>query len=94
MKSNQNTETVVTDPNLFTAADQLAEVLSAPAMPSTAIGVILSPEEIQNLDSTGILLTDDYLNQSDLNTMLSELSSDELKQLEESMNQIKLSKTL
>jgi predicted anti-sigma-YlaC factor YlaD len=94
MKSSRSIETVVTDPNLSTAADQLAEVLSAPATPSTAIGVVLSPEEIQNLDSTGILLTDDYLNQSDLNTMLSELTSDELKQLEESMNQIKLSKTL
>ena len=94
MKSNQSLETVVTDPNLSTAADQLAEVLSTPAKQSTAIGVILSQEEKQNLDSTGTLLTDDYLSQSDLNTILSELSSDELKLLEESMNRIKLSKIL
>jgi len=94
LKSNQSVETVVTDPNLSTASEQLAEVLSAPAKQSTAIGVILSQEEKQNLDSTGTLLTDDYLSQSDLNTVLNELSSDELKLLEESMNQIKLSKTL
>lgn len=94
LKPSQSLESVVTEPNLSTAADQLAEVLSAPAMQSTAIGVILSQEEKQNLDSTGTLLTDDYLSQSDLNSILSELSSDELKLLKESMNRIKLSKIL
>jgi predicted anti-sigma-YlaC factor YlaD len=91
---NQNTEITVTDPMLSSAADQLADALSAESTQSTAAGVILSEEEKQNLDLTVTLLAENYLNQKEISSILEDLNSEELKQLEENINKLKLATIL
>ncbi len=94
LKLNQSIEITVTDPNLSSSADQLAEVLSVEDNQPTAAGVMLSEEEKQNLDLTGTLLADDYLSRKEINSILYELNSEELKKLEESVNQLRLTNIL
>ncbi len=94
MKSNQNVEIAVADPNLSSSADQLADALSAESTQTSTGGVILSEEEKRNLDLTGTLLAEDYLSQKEIGSILDELSSEELKKLEENINQLKLTNIL
>jgi len=94
MESNQNVEMTVTEPVLSSAADQLADALSAESTQSKVTGVILSEEEKEDLDSTVTLLTENYLSQKEISFILDELNSDELKQLEESINKLKLATIL
>lgn len=91
---NQNVEMTVTDPIFSSAADQLADALSAESTQVTVAGVILSEEEKEDLDSTATLLTENYLSHKELSSILDELDSDELKQLEENINKLKLATIL
>ncbi|MFH1335577.1 MAG: zf-HC2 domain-containing protein [Candidatus Zixiibacteriota bacterium] len=91
---NQNMEITVTDPTFSSAADQLADALSAESTQSTATGVILSEEEKEKLDLTVSLLTENYLSQKEIGSILDELNSDELKQLEENINKLNLATIL
>jgi predicted anti-sigma-YlaC factor YlaD len=91
---NQNVEINVTDPMLSSAADQLADAISAESTQATVTGVVLSEEEKQELDSTATLLTENYLSRKEISSILDELNSDELKQLEENINKLKLATIL
>jgi predicted anti-sigma-YlaC factor YlaD len=91
---NQNLEITITNPILSSAADQLADVISADSTQVAVTGVILSPEEKENLDSTAVWLTENYLSHKEISTILEELNSDELKQLEENINKLKLATIL
>ncbi len=86
---NQNMEMTVTDPILSSAADRLADALSAESTQASVAGVVLSGEEKEDLDSTVIWLTENYLSHKEISSILDELNSDELKQLEDNINKLK-----
>ncbi len=71
----------VSDPSSYT--EQLAEMLSAQG--ELPLNVFLSNGETQDLELTEKILEQDLLSQKSLNSILIELSSEELKQLEESI---------
>jgi predicted anti-sigma-YlaC factor YlaD len=91
---SQNLEMTVTDPLLSSAADQLADVLSSDSVQATVAGAVLSEKEKEDLDSTVTLLTENYLSHREISSILDELNSEELKQLEENINKLKLATIL
>ncbi|MGB8657355.1 MAG: zf-HC2 domain-containing protein [Candidatus Zixiibacteriota bacterium] len=76
------------------SAEQLAEALSSKGEQSLPVEMVLSADERQNLDLADSLVADEYSSQRDLSSMLSELSQEELKQLEERISYLHTSDIL
>jgi hypothetical protein len=83
-------ESIISESDLTSSTDQLAEILSSPSVDSLAIDVFLSSEGEEELELTESILEEDYLSRNNLNTILSELSIQELKQIEESIKTLQV----
>ncbi len=78
----------LSDPDSYT--DQLAEVLSTAGAESTSVAALLADSQNQDLELAGQILDEDYLGESDLGSLLSELSLEELKQLEQNISDLQV----
>jgi anti-sigma factor RsiW len=86
----QALETSIALSNPNTYADQLAEVLSTAGTESTSVAALLTDSQNQDLTLAEQVLDEDYLGESDLGGLLSELSLEELKQLEQNISNIQV----
>jgi hypothetical protein len=66
----------------YTYTDQLAEVLLSQEDSYLPVEVLLSNDAVKDLDLAERVLEEDYIRETDLNSILSELSLEELRQLE------------
>jgi predicted anti-sigma-YlaC factor YlaD len=82
------TSIALSDPDSY--ADQLAEVLSTAGAESTSVAALLADSQNQDLTLAEQVLDEDYLGESDLGSLLSELSLEELKQLEQNINSLQV----
>lgn len=78
----------------YSYADQLAEVLSSQDEASLPVELLVSNGGVRNLDLAEKLLEEDYIQQSDPNSILSELSLEELRQLEADLKALDISDIL
>ena len=81
-------ETDIIPPELSSTSDQLAEMLLAEG--ETSLNELLSNGEGRQLDLIEGILEEDYLSQQSLNSVLSELDTEELKEIEESIRQLQV----
>jgi len=81
-------EIVLSPPELSSTTDELAEILFAEGEASLA--VLLSNGEGQQLDLIEGILEEDYLSQLSLNSVLNELDTEELKEIEESIKALQV----
>ncbi len=84
----EETTLALTDP--YTYADQLAEVVSSDSGGTLPVETLLADGGVEDLGLAEELLEEDYISQSDVNSMLSELSAEELKQLEQNIRTLKI----
>ncbi len=80
-------ESILPESDLFPYADQLAEVLSEEE--ELSIDAFLSNGEGEELELTERILEEDYLSEESVSSILSDLSVEELKQVEESIKTLK-----
>lgn len=92
LRSEQMEEVTFSTPELSSTTQELAEMLSAEGEASLA--VLLSNGEGQQLDLIEGILEEDYLSQRGLNSVLSELDTEELKKLEESIKALHVGEIL
>ena len=78
----------------YSYADQLAEVLSSQDETSLPIELLVSDGGVRDLDLAEKVLEEDYIRLTDLNSILSELSLEELRQLEEEIRTLDISDVL
>jgi hypothetical protein len=90
LRTDTSMESILLESDLTSSTDQLAEILSSPSVDSLAIDVFLSSEGEEELELTESILEEDYLSRNNLNTILSELSIQELKQIEESIKTLRV----
>lgn len=90
LRTDTSMESILLESDLTSYTDQLAEILSSPDGESLSIDMFLSSEREEELELTESILEEDYLSQKNLNTILSELSIQELKQIEESIKTLRV----
>ncbi len=78
-------ETILSESDLSSYTEQLAEILSAQSEESPPLQISLFRSETKNLKLAEKILEEDYLSHKNLNAILNELSIEELKQLEENI---------
>jgi hypothetical protein len=93
-EAEQPLETTLALSNPYTYADQLAEVLTTQGTEALPVEMLLSNGGIGELELAAEVLQEDYLNQTDLNSILGELSLEELKQLEDNVKVLKVADIL
>jgi hypothetical protein len=81
-------ETDIMPPELSSTSDQLAEMLLAEG--ETSLNELLSNGEGRQLDLIEGILEEDYLSQQNLNSVLGELDTEELKEIEESIRELQV----
>jgi hypothetical protein len=84
----EETTLALTDP--YNYADQLAEVISSDSGGVLPVETLLADGGVEDLGLAEELLEEDYISQSDVNSMLSELNTEELKQLEQNVRALKI----
>lgn len=94
LKLKESSEATLTSLGSSSTDEQLTEILSSEGRQPIPLYVVLSEDEKQNLDLMDTLLGEDDLNQRDLTSILYELNSEELKQVEESVNYLQPSDVL
>jgi hypothetical protein len=87
-------ESILSEAEYSSSAEQLAEVLSSEEDESLELEIFLSSTEEEELDLTESMLENDYLSGRSLNSILGELSMPELKQIEESVKALQISDIL
>jgi anti-sigma factor RsiW len=92
--TESSTENILSEAEYSSSAEQLAEVLSSEEDESLELEIFLSSTEEEELDLTESMLEDDYLSGRSLNTILGELSMQELKQIEERVKALQTSDIL
>jgi hypothetical protein len=80
-------ESILPESDLYPYTDQLAEVLSEEK--ELSIDAFLSNGEGEELELTERILEEDYLSEESTSSILSDLSVEELKQVEESIKTLK-----
>jgi predicted anti-sigma-YlaC factor YlaD len=89
-ETGQALETSIALSNPDSYVDQLAEVLSTAGAESTSVAALLADTQNQDLKLAEQVLDEDYLGESDLGSLLSELSLEELKQLEQNISSLQV----
>jgi hypothetical protein len=84
----QTSEFALFSPELSSTTDELAEILSVEG--EVTLDVLLSDGEGQQLDSIEEILEEEYLDQSGLNAILSELDLEELRKVEENIKALQV----
>jgi anti-sigma factor RsiW len=92
--TESSTESILSEVEYSSSAEQLAEVLSSEEDESLEVEVFLSSSEEEELALTESILEDDYLSGQSLNSILGELSVQELKQIEKSVKALQVSDIL
>jgi hypothetical protein len=87
LRTESTAESILPQSDLTPYTDQLAEVLSGDG--ELSIDAILSNSEGEELDLTEKILEEDYLSEESASSILSDLSVEELKQVEESIKTLK-----
>lgn len=90
----QPLETTLALSNPYTYADQLAEVLTSQVTETIPVEMLLSNGGANQLELAADVLDEEYLNQSDINSILRQLSLDELKQLEDNVKTLSVADIL
>jgi anti-sigma factor RsiW len=93
-EAEQPLETTLALSNPYTYADQLAEVLTSQDSESLPVEVLLSNGGTNQLELAAEVLDENYLNQTDLNSLLGELNLEELKQLEDNIKALSVADIL
>jgi predicted anti-sigma-YlaC factor YlaD len=93
-EEQQLLETTLALSNPYTYADQLVEVLTTQGAESLPVEVLLSNGGTNQLELAAEVLDEDYLNQTDLNSILGELNLEELKQLEDNVRTLNVADIL
>lgn len=92
--TESSTESILSEAEYSSTTEQLAEVLSSEEVESLEVEVFLLGSEEEELALTESILEDDYLSEQSLNSILGELSVQELKQIEESVKALQISDIL
>jgi hypothetical protein len=93
LQTELSTESILSEAEYSSTTEQLAEVLSSEEDESIEVEVFLQSSE-EELALTESILDDDYLSEKSLNSILGELSMQELKQIEESVKALQISDIL
>jgi predicted anti-sigma-YlaC factor YlaD len=93
-ETEQPLETTLALSNPYTYADQLAEILTAQETEPVAVEALLSNGGTNQLGLAAEVLDEDYLNQVDINSILGELSLEELRQLEDNVKALNVADIL
>jgi hypothetical protein len=91
LQTELSTESILSEAEYSSSVEQLAEFLSSEEDESLELEIFLSSTEEDELDLTESMLEDDYLSGQSLNSILGELSMQELKQIEESVKSLQVS---
>ncbi|UCB53424.1 MAG: zf-HC2 domain-containing protein [Candidatus Zixiibacteriota bacterium] len=92
LRSEQMEEVTLSAPELSSTTEELAEILSAGG--EVSLSILLANGEERQLDLIEGILEEDYLSQLSLNSVLSELDTEELKKLEESIKALHIGEIL
>jgi len=90
LRTESMVETTLPESDLSSYADQLAEILSSQEDQSLPLETFLSSGGRGDMELTEKILDEDYLSQRNLNSILNELSLEELKRLEESIKTLQI----
>jgi|GEM_PF-1353261 len=88
LRPQQMEEVAVSTPELSSTAAELAEMLSAEG--EVSLTILLANGDEQQLDLIEGILEEDYLSELSLNSVLSELDVEELKELEQSIEALQV----
>jgi hypothetical protein len=92
--TESSTESILSEAEYSSTTEQLAEVLSSEEDESLELEIFLSNTEEDELDLTESMLEYDYLSNKSLNSILGEMSMQELKQIEKSVKALQVSDIL
>jgi predicted anti-sigma-YlaC factor YlaD len=88
LRSGQTDEVTLSPPEISSTTEELAEMLSAEG--EVSLSVLLANGEDHQLDLIEGILEEDYLSQLNLNSVLSELDTEELKEIEEGIKALQV----
>ena len=92
LPSEQMEEVTFSPPEVSSTTEELAEILSAEG--EVSLSILLANGDEQQLDLVEGILEEDYLSQLSLNSVLGELDTEELKEIEESIKALRVGDVL